>query len=112
MPYPDRNRLGSAAGAGVPGLLSRVVGVVVGAIVLTGALLLSAVLAVVLLAIAAGTGAYLWWRTRDLRRSLRDAGTSRGGPFDVPAHRTDRDATVIEGDFIREVTDDERARRG
>jgi hypothetical protein len=107
MAYPDRGRLGtSAAGAGVPGLLSRVVGLVAGAIVLSAALLVSAVLAVVALVVAAAVGAYLWWRTRELRRGLREAGIGAGTanrPFDRTDAGSVRDGVVIEGDFIREV---------
>lgn len=108
MPYPDRRRPVSAVGAGAPGLLSRLVGLVVGAVVLAGALVVSAMLAAVLLAVAAAAGAWMWWRTRDLRRSLREAAASRaaaGGSFEAGAGRANRDATVIEGDFIREIPD-------
>ena len=115
MAYPDRGRLGtSAAGAGVPGLLSRVVGLLAGAVLLSAALLVSAVLAVVALVVAAGVGAYLWWRTRELRRGLREATVGAGAsnrPFDRPGAGPARDGVVIEGDFIREVPQRERSPR-
>jgi hypothetical protein len=70
-----------------PGVLSRLLTAGVGIVLLAGTLALS------LIVIAAGTlaavvvGGYLWWKTRELRRQIREQ---------------PRDGRVIEGEAIRE----------
>jgi Flp pilus assembly protein TadB len=55
-----------------PGLLGRVAAAIVGAIALVVAFMFSVVaLAVVSVIIVIAVG-YLWWKTRDLRRHLRE----------------------------------------
>jgi uncharacterized protein YneF (UPF0154 family) len=55
-----------------PGLLGRVAAAIVGAIALVVAFMFSVVaLAVVSVIIVIAVG-YLWWKTRDLRRQLRE----------------------------------------
>jgi len=75
-----------------PGLLRKLVAAIAGTLILVGAFMLSiVVLAVVALAGLAG-GAYLWWRTRELRKRLREHARAR------PA-----DGRVIEGEVIRDT---------
>lgn len=74
------------------GLLRKIAAAIAGALILVGAFMLSiVVLAVVALAGLAG-GAYLWWRTRELRKRLREHARAR------PA-----DGRVIEGEVIRDT---------
>ncbi len=55
-----------------PGLLAKVVAVVLGLAALVVAFMVSVVaLAIVSVVIVIGVG-YLWWKTRDLRRHLRE----------------------------------------
>jgi hypothetical protein len=120
MPPDDRPRLGpgrrSRSGS-APGLLSRIAGIALGTVVLAASLLVSAVVFAVLLVVAVGAGGYLWWRTRDLRRQVREQmraaaeGRVPPGPTGWPGGQggpADRGAgsgagPVIDGDYIREV---------
>ncbi len=79
-----RNREGEVQ---EPGLLGKVVAAVVGAIALVVAFMFSVVaLAVVAVIVVIAIG-YIWWKTRDLRRRLRE---------NPPGGR------VIDGDAIRD----------
>lgn len=49
----------------------RVATVIIGAVALTGALVLSLAFFVVILAALVVFGGYFWWKTRDLRRQVR-----------------------------------------
>lgn len=73
--------------ARTPGLLSRILTTVAGIVVIVGAF---AVSLVVFAAVAAATlvvGSYLWWKTRTLRRQMREQ---------PPGGR------IIEGEVIRD----------
>jgi uncharacterized protein (DUF58 family) len=85
-----------------PGFFRKIVAVMV-AIVLAGlALMFSAVLLVVIMFVAVFGGAYLWWRTRELRKLMRDFAPPPGATM-----RSDGLAgevfkgEVIEGEVIR-----------
>ena len=70
-----------------PGLLGKVVAAIVGAIALVVAFMFSVVaLAVVAVIVVIAVG-YVWWKTRDLRRRMRE---------NPPGGR------VIDGDVVRE----------
>lgn len=76
-----------------PGLVRKLVAAIAGTLILVGAFMLSiVVLAVVALAGLAG-GAYLWWRTRELRKRLREHARAR------PA-----DGRIIEGEVMRDIS--------
>ena len=70
-----------------PGLLGKVAGVIVGAIVLVIAFMFSVVALAVVSVIVLIIIGYLWWKTRDLRRQMREH---------PPGGR------VIDGDTIRD----------
>jgi O-antigen/teichoic acid export membrane protein len=72
------------------GFLGKVLAVAAGVIVLVAALVFSLVLVAVVASVGVVAWAYLWWRTRDLRKQVRER--RRDGPKDV---------TVIEGEFSR-----------
>lgn len=75
-----------------PGLLRKLVAAIAGTLILVGAFMLSiVVLAIVALAGLAG-GTYLWWRTRELRKRLREHARAR------PA-----DGRIIEGEVVRDI---------
>jgi hypothetical protein len=65
---------GNGIRIGGPGWFSRLLAVVVGAIVLVAAALVSVVLLAVLFAVGAVVAGYLWWKTRALRRQARAFG--------------------------------------
>ena len=92
---------------------------VAGALVLVAALFLSAIVFSVLLVVGAIAGGWFWWKTRGLRRDLRErlaqmqqmqGGPARGAPASEPFARSPgakaapRADDVIEGDFVREKT--------
>ena len=100
------------------GLISRIVAAVLGVAVVFAALFLSVFVFAGLLAVGVIAGAWMWWRTRRLRRQLRetlDAATrealQRNQARSAQATSADR-GTVIDGDFIRpKATEDAKRPR-
>lgn len=90
----ELRRLGVHGRAGVrqPGLLARTAAAMIGAVVLAGAFMVSVVMLALVAAAGLAGGLYLWWKTRELRRQLRER--SRNQP--PPGGR------VIDGEVIRE----------
>lgn len=76
-----------------PGLLGKLLAFAIGAVFLIVAFMVSMVVFAIALAGALVIGGYLWWKTRELRRQMRER--PPGGH-------------VIEGEVIR---DDESPRR-
>jgi uncharacterized protein YpuA (DUF1002 family) len=68
MTYEKGIRIGGS------GWFSRLLAVVVGAIMLVAAALVSVVLLAVLFGVGAVVFGYLWWKTRALRRQAREFG--------------------------------------
>ncbi len=97
--YDNLNR-----NAGKPiGPLQKFGAAVVAVIVFGVALAFSVMFFAVVAAIALVIGAYLWWKTRDVRKAMRQAQAQaqRPGP-----QRQNGDGIVIEGEVLREVRDD------
>ena len=101
--YDNLNR-----NAGKPmGPLQKFGAAVVAVIVFGVALAFSVMFFAVVAAIALVIGAYMWWKTRDLRKAMRQAQaqaqaqTQRPGP-----QRQNGGGIVIEGEVLREVRDD------
>ena len=105
------------------GPIGRALAVIAGGVVLVAALFVSAVVFSVLLVVGAVVGGWFWWKTRGLRREIRErlaqvqqmhAGAGIGpqaaaGPFGSPAGVDAARARpgqaagdVLDGDFIRE----------
>jgi uncharacterized protein (DUF58 family) len=79
-----------------PPSLLRKTATVVATVALAGvALMFSAVLLAVVFLVAAFGGAYLWWKTRELRRQMRDFAPRAPVQEEIP-----RDETVVEGEVI------------
>jgi hypothetical protein len=100
-----RRRVVISVGAGPAsrppqGILARALGFVAGALVLAGAFVLSMVLFALLLGAGVVAGAYLWWKTRAIRRQRLDAAEAarRADPERTGPSRP----TTIEGEFTRE----------
>jgi hypothetical protein len=121
---PDRTPPPRGAGSGRspgpgpgPGPIARLLGGLAGLAVLAAAMLFSAVLVVLLLAVGAAAFGWFWWKTRALRRALReqmrdgrpgDAGvrgrsTAPGDGARAPLAR--RQDEVEDAEIIREVPD-------
>lgn len=90
--------------AGKPlGLLQKVGAVAAAVIVFGVALAFSVMFFAVVAAIALVIGAYVWWKTRDVRKAMRQAQAQRPG-----AQRENGRGIVIEGEVLREVRDHPR----
>lgn len=79
------------------GVFRKALAVAGTAVLLAGAFLVSIVLLVVLMTLGLAAWGYLWWRTRDLRKQMRDQ-------FAVMQARTQDQGeavTIIEGEFTR-----------
>lgn len=82
------------------GLLQKIAAVVVGVIVFGLALTVSVMFLAVVAAVGVVVWGYLWWKTREVRKVMRDAQAraQRSG-----GRRTTNDTIVIEGEVVREV---------
>ena len=84
------------APSGTPGLL-RKVAAFVAAVVLAGLVLMfSAVLLVILAVVGVSAWAYFWWKTRELRRQMREF-----PPRDAAQDVRQEGGEVFEGEVIR-----------
>jgi hypothetical protein len=83
----DEQRKLEYGGRQFPSLLTKVLAVAASIVVLIGAIAISFVLFTAALTVIVAFGIYLWWKTRHLRRQLRE-GVPPGG-------------TVIEGEVTR-----------
>jgi len=98
------------------GLLQKAGAVVATLVVFALALTFSVVVFAVVVSLGLVIWGYVWWKTRDLRRIMREraqqaqAGGDRGPQRDRPARGSATESIVIEGEVIREVPDDEPGR--
>jgi hypothetical protein len=114
---------GAAPGRG-PGPIARLLGGLAGLAVLAAAMVFSAVLVVLVVAVGVVALGWFWWKTRALRRALReqmrdgrpgDAGvrawsTTEGNDARAPLAR--RQGEVEDAEIIREVPDRGSPHRG
>lgn len=90
-PLPPGRRRGFS-----PGLLTRILTVAAGTVVLIGAVAISFVVFVAVLAVLLVFGIYLWWKTRPIRRQLEERlNAQRAAGADAARGET------IEGEVIR-----------
>ncbi|MEZ5650264.1 MAG: hypothetical protein R3E87_06910 [Burkholderiaceae bacterium] len=95
-----------------PGPLTKALAIVAGAGLVVVGLMFSIVFAGVALVVGSVVAGWLWWKTRALRRDLRDQMARMQGQFEsmrTPegVGQRDRDTeTIIDGDFIRERAPD------
>lgn len=95
----------SSTSANRPGLLRKIVAVVWTVALIGLALMFSAVLLTAILIVAVIGGAYLWWKTREIRRLMREQMQN----FPPPGTQTEGDVfrgevysgEVIEGEAVR-----------
>jgi len=74
-----------------PSLLAKILTIIATTVLLIGAVAMSIVVFAVALTGVALFGAYLWWKTRHLRKQMRDQ----------MRDARSSDSTVIEGEIIR-----------
>lgn len=88
------------------GLLGRVLALIAGGMILVAGLFVSVLVFSLLLVVGVVAGGWFWWKTRDLRKDLRErmAQMQRmqaGRAPDDPVR--DSAAEVLDGDFIQEA---------
>ncbi|MFN0317786.1 MAG: hypothetical protein ACKVQA_22395 [Burkholderiales bacterium] len=83
-----------------PGLLSRILGILIGAAVLVLAFVFSVVIFAIVLVAAVVILAVLWWKTRSLRRARRDVIIETTEYHEV--HEAPPERPAIEGESKRE----------
>ena len=89
-------------------LLAQVLTAVVGLIALVLGVMFSAVFLVVVVVAGLIFWAYFWWKTRAVRKHIREQMASQG--FAQPTPEPAQDGDVIEGEAVRVV--DEKRRLG
>jgi Flp pilus assembly protein TadB len=93
-PRQSGRRRGSA-----PGLLTRILAVAAGTLVLIGAVAISFVVFVIALAVLIVVGGYVWWKTRHLRRQLREQ-------LNAQRSSAHRGGVTLEGEVIHKHDSD------
>jgi hypothetical protein len=78
-----------------PGLLGKLAAATVGTVLLVGAFMVSVVVLAVVAAVGLVGGAWLWWRTRELRQRVKAQMAAQ------MQAREQADGRVIEGEVIR-----------
>ena len=78
------------------GLLRKLAALIMTAVLVGLVLMFSAVLLVIITVVGTIAGAYLWWKTRELRRRMRDL-----APREAMREEKMREDDVIEGEVIR-----------
>ena len=86
-----------------PGLLGKILSLALAAVLLVLALTFSLVLFAVLAVGGLLVWVYLWWKTRELRRQMRE--------HPQQTYDTQENGRVIEGEVIRDSDDPERPLR-
>jgi len=84
--------------ANPPSLLRKLVGLVMTLALVGLVLMFSAVLLVVIVIVGTMTWAYVWWKTRELRKRMRDL-----SPQGMARAATASNDEVFEGEVIRVV---------
>lgn len=97
MRSDDQPRLGHNAGVahGAKSFMAKTAAIVMGAVMLVSAFVISLAFFVVALAVVLVVGGYLWWKTRDLRRQMREQ--LRQHDTTRPQHDHSSRADVIDG---------------
>lgn len=74
-----------------PGLFGKLIGIAGMAVMLLLGLMFSMVLLAVVLVFGAGAFGYFWWKTRDVRKQMKEQAAMQA---------TSRDGVVIEGESV------------
>lgn len=108
-PDPTRIRFEARGGAGGPGILKSLLGLVVGTVLIVAGFVFSLVFLAVFVAVAIVVGGYLWWKTRAIRRQFQAQMEQAQAQMRAQAERQqaagasgETGGTVIEGEFRRD----------
>jgi Flp pilus assembly protein TadB len=85
-----------ATGTKPPGLLAKLLAFLLSAALFVLAFMFSVVALAVVAVIGIGVAGWFWWKTRALRRRMREQGGM------ATAYRPEMDGQIIEGEVIRE----------
>ena len=99
-------RINFNSGRPPSGPLGKVAAAIVGVLAIAAGLMFSLVFVVVIAVVGIVVWAYFWWKTRDLRRRLREQ--SAQAPFGQPGEAAPGESDVIEGEAVRVVDEDKR----
>lgn len=114
MPSPAFIRISSSRSRAPRGPLATVLTWLFTLLVVVGLVMFSVVAAGVLLVAGALFLAWMWWKTRALRRVLRERGPmpqpGAQSPFGADRAAANDDGMTLEGELIREVPEDEAGR--
>jgi len=88
-------------------LPARIIAFLISAALLVLGVMFSVVALAIAAVIAVALAGWFWWKTRALRKTMRDAASERGQPFAESPGRpaSAADPAVIEGEFVRESDD-------
>ena len=96
----NEQRLGLSGNTGAPGIFTKILTIAVGAVLLVVALMFSALLFATALTVGLLIWGRLWWKTRELRKRMREQAAAGYSPFgQAPSTSNGR---VIEGVVIRD----------
>lgn len=105
-------RINFESGRPPAGVFARFCGLLIGAATLAALLMASLVLFAVVAVVGAGVGIYFWWKTRALRRVLRDemrkAAEAGVNAAQATADEPPRQGEVIDGEAVRVPDEVER----
>lgn len=90
----------NAPGSAGPGMVGRLVSVIVGTIVLVIGLMFSVVVLAVGVAAGAGVWAWFWWKTRKLRQRMREPAPD-GAAASPGGHVIEGEAVIVEEEVTR-----------
>ena len=93
-----------------PSLISKILAFVVGAGFLVLAFMFSLVALVVIVVVGLGVWGWLWWKTRAVRKQMREQMAEQMNNPAAAASAT-RDGFIIEGEVIREESSPTRPER-
>lgn len=88
---------GATMRPGPPSLLAKVLAVVIGAALLVVGLAVSLVMLAVVLGAGIVIGGFVWWKTRDLRRQLREEAIRAQQTHEQQVHERAGQRMVIDG---------------
>jgi len=86
-----------------PRLLSRLIGFIITAALIVVGLMFSAVLLVFIVIAGVIAFGYLWWKTRAMRKQMREQQNARGGAANDVFGDDDFKGEIIEGEVIHKV---------
>ena len=105
----NQQRLRYSGQVSAPGPFTKALAVIAGATLLALGLMFSVVLVGVALVVGSVAAGWFWWKTRALRRDLREQMARMRGEAEAamdgrlnPRDSARESPTIIEGDFIRE----------